>query len=126
MRHPPRHNFSVQNSRRKRGGKFRHRPRSLSPALTFIGAAALVGALIGTATIATEKGGLAAIVQSIRSFSAPLGPHRARLPQTGDHWRRCDDARAAGTAPIYIGEPGYRAELDSDGDGFACEPYRGM
>ncbi|WP_294048940.1 excalibur calcium-binding domain-containing protein [Sphingopyxis sp.] len=44
----------------------------------------------------------------------------------GDHWRRCDDARAAGTAPIYRGEPGYRDGLDADNDGIACEPYRGQ
>lgn len=27
--------------------------------------------------------------------------------------------------PIYRGEPGYRVEMDGDGDGIACEPYRG-
>ncbi|MDD3800234.1 MAG: excalibur calcium-binding domain-containing protein [Novosphingobium sp.] len=37
-----------------------------------------------------------------------------------------NDARAAGTAPIYLGEPGYRPEMDGDGDGIACEPRRGM
>jgi hypothetical protein len=51
---------------------------------------------------------------------------RARSPQDGDHWSRCDEARAAGSAPIYIGEPGYRDGLDGDADGIACEPYRGM
>lgn len=34
-------------------------------------------------------------------------------------------ARAAGAAPIRIGEPGYGPHLDRDGDGIACEPYRG-
>ncbi|WP_298090038.1 excalibur calcium-binding domain-containing protein [uncultured Sphingomonas sp.] len=48
---------------------------------------------------------------------------RARLPQPGDHWRGCDDARAAGTAPIYDGEPGYSWRMDGDGDGVACENY---
>lgn len=41
------------------------------------------------------------------------------------YYRRCADARAAGAAPIYVGQPGYRAELDGDGDGIACEPYHG-
>ena len=27
----------------------------------------------------------------------------------------------AGAAPLYRGEPGYRAALDPDGDGIACE-----
>ena len=39
------------------------------------------------------------------------------------YYRNCDAARAAGAAPIYRGEPGYRPELDRDSDGIACEPY---
>ncbi|CAM2760179.1 excalibur calcium-binding domain-containing protein [Skermania piniformis] len=33
----------------------------------------------------------------------------------------CDAVRAAGAAPLFLGEPGYRAKLDRDGDGVACE-----
>jgi hypothetical protein len=47
---------------------------------------------------------------------------RARAPQAGDSWGGCNDARAAGTAPIYRGEPGYREDMDGDSDGIACEP----
>ena len=36
----------------------------------------------------------------------------------------CNAARAAGAAPIHAGEPGYREEMDGDGDGIACEPHR--
>lgn len=36
----------------------------------------------------------------------------------------CTAARRAGYAPMRRGEPGYRIELDRDGDGVACEPYR--
>jgi hypothetical protein len=43
----------------------------------------------------------------------------------GAYYPNCAAARAAGVAPIYAGEPGYREELDGDGDGIACEPYRG-
>ena len=50
-------------------------------------------------------------------------------PRTGADdfvfYRRCDDVRAAGKAPIYRGEPGYRPPLDRDNDGIACEPFRG-
>lgn len=35
----------------------------------------------------------------------------------------CDEVRAAGKAPLRSGEPGYRPEMDADGDGIACEPY---
>lgn len=45
---------------------------------------------------------------------------------SADAWYpNCAAARAAGAAPIYAGEPGYRSELDGDSDGIACEPYRG-
>jgi hypothetical protein len=33
----------------------------------------------------------------------------------------CDEAKAAGVAPIYAGQPGYRAALDRDKDGIACD-----
>ena len=39
------------------------------------------------------------------------------------YYRDCDDARAMGAAPLHRGAPGYRPELDADGDGVACEPY---
>lgn len=40
-------------------------------------------------------------------------------------FRNCTEARAAGAAPLYRGRPGYRPEMDGDGDGVACEPFRG-
>ena len=36
-----------------------------------------------------------------------------------------EDIRAAGAAPLYRGQPGYGSHMDRDGDGVACEPYRG-
>lgn len=46
-------------------------------------------------------------------------------PSTGVYYSNCDEARAAGRAPLYINEPGYRSEMDGDSDGVACEPIRG-
>ena len=37
------------------------------------------------------------------------------------YYARCADARAAGKAPLYAGQPGYREGLDGDNDGVACE-----
>lgn len=37
------------------------------------------------------------------------------------YYPNCASARAVGAAPIRVGEPGYRASLDRDGDGVACE-----
>lgn len=48
-----------------------------------------------------------------------------RQKPSGVYFRGCNEARAAGAAPIYRGQPGYRPEMDGDGDGIACEPYRG-
>jgi hypothetical protein len=41
------------------------------------------------------------------------------------YYAGCRDARAAGVAPLYRGDPGYRPGMDGDNDGVACEPYRG-
>ena len=80
-----------------------------------LGAAAVAGLLIGAMSVPTVRA-------QVGKVPAALGLARARAPQTGDHWQGCNHARAAGTAPIYAGEPGYREGLDGDGDGIACEP----
>ena len=54
------------------------------------------------------------------------GPSRPiQTPQKafgGDvYYPNCAAARAAGAAPIRLGQPGYGGHLDRDGDGKACE-----
>jgi hypothetical protein len=39
------------------------------------------------------------------------------------YYRNCAAAHAAGAFTIPRGAPGYRAALDRDDDGLACEPY---
>ena len=41
--------------------------------------------------------------------------------QETTYYDNCTAARAAGAAPLYRGEPGYRPGLDRDRDGIACE-----
>ncbi|WP_449485939.1 excalibur calcium-binding domain-containing protein [Streptomyces avidinii] len=69
-----------------------------------------------------------------RSPSPPLPPPPPPPPPTSSepaqparpvYFDNCDDARAAGAAPLLRGGPGYRDALDRDGDGVACEPYFG-
>lgn len=36
-------------------------------------------------------------------------------------YANCDEARRAGAAPLYWGQPGYRTELDPNRNGIACE-----
>lgn len=37
------------------------------------------------------------------------------------YYQNCKAAKAAGAAPLYRGQPGYREKMDGDGDGVACE-----
>ncbi len=58
-----------------------------------------------------------------RADRQPRGSQRA----TGDqsvYYTSCRAARAAGAAPLYRGQPGYRPQMDGDNDGVACEPPR--
>ncbi|HEY0313371.1 MAG TPA: excalibur calcium-binding domain-containing protein [Allosphingosinicella sp.] len=54
---------------------------------------------------------------------AGAAPERSRI-EASVYYSGCNAARAAGAAPIYAGQPGYRPEMDGDGDGIACEPRR--
>jgi hypothetical protein len=99
--------------------------RARKRALNYLSAAAMTGIAIGIGSVALTENGKARISSTIKPAAVAAGIVRARAPQTGDHWRECDDARAAGTAPIYAREAGYREGLDGDLDGVACEPYQG-
>lgn len=60
----------------------------------------------------------------VSTASAPSAPPAAppsAPPNTDVYYENCTAARAAGAAPILIGEPGYRKALDRDNDGVACE-----
>ncbi|MCY0905826.1 DUF1524 domain-containing protein [Arthrobacter sp. H14-L1] len=50
---------------------------------------------------------------------APVPP--APVPPAPAYYANCAAVRAAGAAPILIGQPGYRSALDRDGDGVGCE-----
>jgi len=58
----------------------------------------------------------------LRTIERPLPT--TSPPSRNGFFRNCKEAWAAGAAPIYRGQPGYRPEMDGDGDGIACEPYR--
>jgi hypothetical protein len=54
--------------------------------------------------------------------AAPTTTSPSPAPGGSDaYYPNCAAARAAGAAPIYKGQPGYRPGLDRDGDGIACE-----
>ena len=51
---------------------------------------------------------------------APVAPAPAPAP-AAVYYANCTAARAAGAAPLYAGQAGYRPALDRDSDGIACE-----
>lgn len=49
-------------------------------------------------------------------------PTPTSVPAQDDvYYRNCAAVRAAGRAPLHIGDPGYSSKLDRDHDGTACE-----
>ena len=55
----------------------------------------------------------------------PLSIASSSSTSSNVYYRYCDEARAAGAAPLHRGQSGYRSELDRDSDGVTCEPYYG-
>ena len=66
---------------------------------------------------APPAGGGSQTVAPTRSSAGNSTPP-AQQPFT---YPNCDQARAAGAAPVYAGQYGYGAHLDSDSDGIGCE-----
>ncbi len=54
------------------------------------------------------------------THAEPSGDSGSATPVTGP-FANCDQARAAGAAPVHIGQPGYASHLDRDGDGTGCD-----
>lgn len=93
-----------------------------------MGLMALAG--FGIAAMLTQGRGPTPAAAEPASFSseedwAEAPAPAVRTAPTGAVFAGCDDARAAGRENIPIGDPAYRADMDGDSDGFACEPYRG-
>jgi hypothetical protein len=76
----------------------------------------IVAAMLGWFAAAPRMGAVGTAAQS-----APASNTDHDLPV---YYPNCNAARAAGAAPIYEGQPGYRPEMDGDSDGIACEPPR--
>ncbi len=50
-----------------------------------------------------------------------VSPPTPTQPPSDVYYANCAAVRAAGKAPLYRGQPGYRSGVDRDGDGVACE-----
>ncbi|MGW4354571.1 excalibur calcium-binding domain-containing protein [Nocardia sp. NPDC004582] len=75
---------------------------------------------VASADVITGSAGTGS--SAIDTGSAATGS--AGLTQTGSAggpvYQNCDQARAAGAAPLFRGQPGYSPHLDPDGTGMAC------
>ena len=72
-----------------------------------------------TTTLPPTTTSVPAPVSGAPAFVAP-GPAPA-APSGSTYYPNCAAARAAGAAPVHVGEPGYGRHLDRDGDGIGCE-----
>lgn len=52
---------------------------------------------------------------------APAPAPQAAPPAPSVSFKNCTEARNAGAAPVYRGDPGYAPHLDRDNDGIGCE-----
>lgn len=78
-----------------------------------------VSAMLRTAGV--REGGNGRQPQQVQATRHPV----TAVSSSRGAFRNCAAAREAGAAPLYRGQPGYGAHMDRDGDGVACEPYRG-
>jgi hypothetical protein len=53
--------------------------------------------------------------------AAPAQPLLTNPTGSSGAFRNCAAARAAGAAPVRVGDPGYGVHLDRDRDGIGCE-----
>lgn len=69
---------------------------------------------------AADQAAQAAAAQQAPQAPAPA-PVAVPAAPAAAYYANCTAAKAAGAAPLYRGQPGYRSALDRDGDGVACE-----
>ncbi len=96
---------------------FRHKTRKASFNASLRGAVAVNVLVVSLGYYALSSGHL-----------LPLSRAGQQDPLLGSemnsvYYSGCNAVRAAGKAPLRYGEPGYRSDMDGDGDGVACEPY---
>jgi hypothetical protein len=86
--------------------------------------------ILALALLIAACGGESVVNEDLAPTAAPivaepsLTPSAAPLPIADPAdvtYENCDAVRAAGAAPIRVGEPGYSTKLDRDGDGVGCE-----
>lgn len=70
---------------------------------------------------ASEEPAEASDAPAVEEEPAPPAPAPQPVRAPTQMYSSCAQARAAGAAPLYEGDPGYNPRLDRDKDGVACE-----
>ena len=68
---------------------------------------------------AADAAAAQAAQQAAKPAPAPAAP--APAAPASAYYANCAAAKAAGAAPLYAGQPGFRPAMDGDHDGVACE-----
>ncbi|MFI6865741.1 DUF1524 domain-containing protein [Nocardia sp. NPDC050406] len=70
----------------------------------------------------SERDSMARVLSSCTGSGAAATTTAAPTTTAANvYFKNCEEARAAGAAPLRRGQPGYRVQLDGNGDGVACE-----
>ncbi len=82
-----------------------------------------VKATYGLWTTQAEHDAMSTILSGCPDEPLPIGTPVETAPPApaSTPFANCAEARAAGAAPVHVGDPGYQPGLDGDGDGLACE-----
>jgi hypothetical protein len=83
--------------------------------------AVILGLTGGYAWSKWSKTSPAVVANAPKGPSAKPGETSAEVEESV-YYADCAAAQNAGKAPLYPGQPGYRAELDPQNTGIACQP----
>jgi hypothetical protein len=98
-----------------------HATREAMRALLLLLSAVVFGLTGGYAWSQWSKPTPASVANTSTIPSAKPGETSAEI-EGSVYFADCAAAQNAGKAPLYPGQPGYRAELDPQGTGIACQP----
>ncbi len=98
------------------------------PVTTTVTAAPVVNTVTATTTVTVAPLVVAGASGGAGASTGPGGSSGVPAPLVGQgsgssapYFGSCSEARAAGAAPMHVGDAGYRPGLDRDKDGVACE-----
>ncbi|SOC48897.1 Excalibur calcium-binding domain-containing protein [Blastococcus aggregatus] len=104
-------------------------PPATSFRCTYVARQVAVKVGYGVWVTQAEKDAMATVLSACPDEPLPAGavaavppaPAPAVLPDASASYANCAEVKAAGAAPIRVGDPGFSPSFDGDGDGVGCE-----